>query len=115
MQRGSTSIYKNLFEEVAETTANTQPTQQDKKVECILHYYYYQGRKTTILNGVHTRLNYPSLLEVVSTAFFLETITVHNIIKQNMDELSLVKQEWKDKAVPVLQKNFEKRWPMFVW
>lgn len=114
--RGSQSIYKNLFDEpVAEVVATKQPSLRDQRNECILDYYYYHGRKETIINGKATRMNYTSLLEVVGAAFFLSTFTVADIISNSGDQIAILKQEWKDRSVQQLRKHLEGKWSMFIW
>lgn len=114
--RGSQAIYHNLFNEtVAEVAATPQPSIRDRRNECLLDYYYYYGRKETMINGKATRMNYPSLLDLVGSAFFLSTFTVHDIISNESEQMALLKQEWKDRAVTQLRKHLEAKWPMFVW
>lgn len=114
--RGSQSIYRDLFnEQVPEVAATAQPTLRDQRNECILDYYYYHGRKETMINGKPTRMSYTSLLEVVGAAFFLSTFTVHDIISKSSDQMALLKQEWKDRPVMQLRKHLEGKWSMFVW
>ncbi len=114
--RGSQTIYKNLFNEtVAEIVATKQPSLRDLRNECILDYYYYHGRKETIINGKATRMSYPSLLEVVGAAFFLSTFTIHDIISKSTDQIAILKQEWKDRPVQQLRKHLEGKWSMFIW
>lgn len=112
--RGSQSIYHNLFNEaVAEPVP--QLSLRTKKIEAIVDFYYYTGRKDIIVNGKPVRISYTSLLDVVSSTFFLSTFTIHDIIQANMDKVAMVKQEWKDKPIYDLRKAMIAKWPMFVW
>ena len=114
--RGHQSIYKNLFDEpVADKTDTPQPSLRSLKTDCILDYYYFNGRKETTMNGKTVRMSYPTLLDVVGSAFFLSSITVHDIIQNNAERMALVKQEWKDRPVDQIQKSMVKKWPQFVW
>lgn len=113
--RGSQSIYKNLFNETITTATVLQPSLRQQKIDCILDYYYFNGRKEMLVNGKAVRMSYTSLLEIVSTAFFLSTFTVHDIIQCNAERMAAVKQEWKDRPVDQIQKNMLKKWPQFNW
>jgi len=114
--RGSLSIYKNLFGEDQPTnTIDLEPNQREKKVSCILDYYYFTGQQEIIINGKPARINYSSLLEIVSDAFFISTFTLHDIIKANSEKLAMVKQEWKTKSTAEMKKSFSAKWPQFVW
>jgi hypothetical protein len=113
--RGATTIYKNLFNEDVQPKAVEKSTIREQKVSCIIDYYYYCGRKKIIFNGKEVSISYSDLLTVVSSAFFLSTFTLHDIIQNNSDQLALVKQEWKDKGSDEMKKVFSKKWPMFVW
>jgi hypothetical protein len=113
--RGSTSIYKNLFDYDQPAVADDQPTHREKKIECLIDFYYYTGRKPVIINNTPAKISYNSLLEVVGNTFFLSSFTVHNIIKANGVCVAITKQQWKDQPLETMQKHFKEKWPQLVW
>ncbi len=116
MQRGSQSIFKNLFNEPATAPASPeQPTRHQKKIQCIIDYYYCTGRKKVPVSGRMVSINYFSLINLVAETFFLSPVTVREIIESNREKTDLLKQEWKDKEPEAIQKAMQKKWPMLVW
>ena len=106
VKRGSVTLFANIFEEPVLTPVNSASLRQ-KKIDCIIDFYYYTGRKTDY--------KYSRLLETVSHTFFLSPFTLHDIIQGNLDKLTLLKQEFKDRPVEKLQKEMVKKWPHLVW
>lgn len=106
--RGANTLFKDIFEEPAEESAPSKaPSFRKKKIDCIIDFYYYTGRKTG--------KSYPNILEILGDVFFLSAFTLHDIMQANYDKLALMKQEWKDQPVEKLQKHLVKKWPYIVW
>ena len=106
MQRGATTLFSNIFEQTTPIPDSGKSLRQ-QKVECIIDFYYYAGRKTGS--------SYPKLLELCSELFFLSSITLHDIMQKNVDDLLIIKQQWKDVKVEKLQKQMELKWPYINW
>lgn len=104
--RGTITLFKNIFEEPATKPANA-PTLREKKVMCLIDFYYY--------TGIKTKKSYSALLDEVSQAFFLSTITIHDIIQQNLYMLTELKQSWKERPIEHIQKDMQKKWPHLQW
>ena len=113
--RGSITIFKNLFDEAPGNTIDLVPSQREKKIDCIIDYYYYHGQRKVLVNGKPVQIGFAGLLEIVGGAFFISSITVHDIIKANSVKVALVKQQWKGKDFFEMQKTFSAKWPQFVW
>lgn len=110
-------IHRDLFGEatMAVKTAGEEPSLRQQKTDCILDFYYYHGRKEITVNGKSVRMSSISVMELVSSTFFLSTFTVYDIIQGNGDKLSLMKQEWKDKTSDQIQRAMQKKWPHLAW
>jgi len=103
--RGQLTLYKNIFE--TEISVSQGPSLRERKIECLIDYYYYIGRKS--------KLGYNSLLQEVSEVFFLSSFTIHDIIQGNLDDLHRLKEEWKNRELINLQKHLQKKWPHLMW
>lgn len=103
--RGATTLFRDIFEEPTEAKLPTGLRQQ--KINCMIDYYYFMGRKTG--------KSYANLLEILSQSFFLSSITLSDILQDNHDKLTAVRNAWKDKPLEELQAAMQANWPMFVW
>lgn len=118
MRRGSQTLYKSLFHNLEtpdEVLAAPQPTIKDRRNEAIVDYYYYHGNRETLVAGRPVRIEYSDLIDLVSCAFFLSAIRVHDIINERLDDIALIKQEWKNRPIEDLRRHLQAKWPMFIW
>lgn len=102
---GSISLFKDIFD--APVVSISGRRYREKKIECLIDYYYFKGRQSG--------LAYPLLLELVSSAFFYSSFTIHDIIQENLQQLHALKLEWKMKEITALQKFLKEKWPHLVW
>jgi hypothetical protein len=108
-QRGQLSLYKNIFEEdVLVIDSLPEKPLREKKIECLIDYYYWIGRSTG--------KSYLNACLEVSETFFLSTFTIQDILMNHSDYLEQLKIQWKPVAdITKLQKHLAKKWPRLVW
>lgn len=106
--RGSLTLFKNIFEEPVVQVSEKKESIRQRKVDCMIDYYYFTARKT--------KHSYPNLLELLSDVFFLSTITISDIIQGNIDKLHALKEKYKsEENIDKIQKQFRNKWPHLVW
>lgn len=103
---GSITLFKDIFES-SEPAKPAGRKYRDRKIECLINYYYYYGRKTG--------LKYHLLLEKVSNAFFNSPFTIHDIVQGNLSQLINLKNEWSKKDISSFRKHLQNKWPHLVW
>lgn len=106
--RGSLSLFKDFFEDnpvpvdVAEAKRKGRSAELIlQRNECLVERYYYYGK--------FTDKRYLKILEQLSFEFFLSTVTIPEVINENFETLSALRQQ-----KPV-RPYFTKKWPHLVW
>lgn len=107
MQRGSRTLFTDIFETEADAT-DVQKRKGRSEVfharrnELLINRYYYYGNK-------QPRPSYKWILGQLSFEFNISETTIVEAIADNHGILQLLK---KNKPTP---KDMAKRWPHFVW
>lgn len=107
MYRGSISLFDNIFQPAPAAVADEGPSLRQRKVKCLIDYYYYKGRETN--------KSYPYLLQMMSDAFFLSERTIADMIQMNIDDLKALKRQWSDSDIAQLKKHMQNKWPHLAW
>jgi hypothetical protein len=107
IQRGSQTLFKNIFIEAEEKPLQEEPKKgrskqlNSKRNECLIDRYFFYGR--------FSGLRYELILATLSVEFFLSDVTIPKIVDENLDKLIQLKQAKPDRQY------FKTKWPHLVW
>lgn len=104
MPRGTVKIYKNIFNEIDPKRRVSRGRSRNLLMErnkCLIARYYFYGHFCQ--NG------YGDIIERLSHEFYLSTVTITELITENMDVLDKLKDEQPE------LRFFKERWPHLKW
>lgn len=104
-QRGTLTLFANLLPEQAPAQPGKHKGRSaeliDKRNECLINRYVYYLK--------YSELRYSSILQRLSTEFFLSTVTIPDILADNADKVKELNKETPPKN------SLSKLWPHLQW
>lgn len=114
-QRGSLTLFADIFEQPlinpTDKRKGRSSSLNDRRNECLLDRYYWHGRLE--IDG--KRISYNSLLRTISDEFFLSTVTIPEIVQDNLESLIALKHRFASLDITTVQRQMQKKWPHLVW
>jgi len=102
--RGSLSLFADVFEKPAPEASRKKGRSAElnaRRNECLVDRYFFYGK--------YTDKRYSNIIEILSQEFFLSTVTIPEVISENVALLAKLKKEQPSKSF------FSKKWTHLNW